>query len=124
MQLHEIAKVCHEANRAYCQAIGDDSQVAWEEAPDWQRQSAMAGVEFNLANPNAPASATHESWLAKKVADGWKYGPAKDPDKKEHPCCVPYGHLPNAQQRKDMMFKAIVASLCQPMAEYAAGEDS
>lgn len=53
-----IAKICHEANRAYCQALGDNSQVPWGEAPDWQKQSAVKGVEFHLSNPEAPPQVT------------------------------------------------------------------
>lgn len=107
----QIAEVCHEANRAYCRAIGDNSQLAWEQAPDWQRKSAIAGVEFCQQNPNAPASANHESWLAQKQKDGWKYGPVKDPEKKEHPCCVPYDNLPWEQRAKNYLFKAVVEAL-------------
>lgn len=107
----QIARVCHEANRGYCQAIGDNSQAPWNEAPAWQRDSAVKGVEFNLANPDAPASASHDSWLAVKEADGWKYGEVKDAEKREHPCCVPYEELPIEQRRKDALFKAVVATL-------------
>lgn len=107
----QIARVCHEANRGYCQALGDNSQASWDEAPEWQRESAIKGVEFNLANPEAPASASHESWLAVKEADGWKYGEVKDAEKKEHPCYVPYDQLPKDQQRKDAVFKAVVQAL-------------
>ena len=32
MTEQEIARVCHEVNRAYCQAIGDNSQPTWEDA--------------------------------------------------------------------------------------------
>lgn len=106
-----IAKVCHEANRAYCQSIGDDSQKSWEDAPEWQRTSAEKGVEFNIANPTAPPSASHDSWLKEKADTGWKYGPVKDESKKEHPCFVPYAELPIEQRRKDALFKAIVAAL-------------
>ena len=106
-----IAIVCHEANRAYCGTIGDDSQQSWGDAPQWQRDSAIAGVKFCLANPNAPASANHESWLKAKEDDGWVYGPVKDPAKKEHPCMVPYQALPIDQQKKDALFKAIVGAL-------------
>lgn len=106
-----IAKVCHEANRAYCQSIGDNSQLPWEDGPEWQRNSAIKGVEFCLANPDAPPSANHESWLKVKEAEGWRYGPIKDPEKKEHPCFVPYEQLPVEQQKKDALFKAIVAAL-------------
>jgi hypothetical protein len=107
----EIARVCHEANRAYCAALGDMSQLPWEDAPDWQRTSAIKGVEFALANPSAPPSASHDSWLEEKRATGWKYGPVKDPEKKEHPCFRPYEELPAEQRRKDALFLAIVRAL-------------
>lgn len=106
-----IARVCHEANRAYCVTIGDGTQVPWDEAPSWQRESAVKGVEFCLENPDAPPSANHESWLAVKEAGGWRHGPVKDVERKEHPCFVPYGDLPPEQQAKDALFKAIVAAL-------------
>ncbi len=106
-----IAKVCHETNRAYCSTIGDNSQPSWDEAPDWQKLSALKGVAFHLGNPEATAAASHESWLAEKQATGWKYGPAKDPEKKEHPCFVPFDQLPKNQQAKDKLFKAVVDAL-------------
>jgi RyR domain-containing protein len=113
MTIEQIAQVCHEVNRAYCTAIGDDSQVTWVQAPDWQQESAIKGVEFTLANPGAPISAQHESWLQVKQADGWTYGPVKDAGKKEHPCMVPYAQLPWQQQVKDHLFRAVVYSLAE-----------
>lgn len=107
----EIAKVCHEVNRAYCQAIGDDSQKPWDQAPEWQRQSAVTGVRFIQENPDAKPSASHDSWLAEKERDGWKYGPVKDEGKKEHPCYMPYDQLPVEQKAKDYIFGAVVCSL-------------
>lgn len=106
-----IAGVCHEANRAWCEANGDNSQARWEDAPEWQRVSAIKGVAFAVASPDAPASSQHDAWLADKKAAGWKYGPVKDADKKEHPCCVPYEELPEVQRKKDALFKAIVGAL-------------
>lgn len=113
----DIARVCHEANRAYCKALGDESQLPWDGAPEWQRSSAVQGVRFILANDDAPPSASHDSWLKEKYATGWKYGPVKDADKKEHPCCVPYDELPVEQKAKDYIFGAIVRSLRAAMAE-------
>lgn len=109
-QIENIARTCHEANRAFCLANGDDSQKPWDEAPEWQRDSAKSGVRFHLANPEALPSATHENWMAEKVRDGWKYGPVKDPEKKEHPCIVPFTELPEFQQRKDVLFRNVVHS--------------
>lgn len=113
MDIRDIAKVCHEANRAYCATLGDYSQPPWNEAPDWQRSSAVSGVQFHIDNPNAGPSASHSSWLAEKKADGWKYGPVKDPDNKEHPCYVPYEELPGDQKRKDLLFLSIVRALTE-----------
>ena len=109
--IESIAKVCHEANRAYCDTLGDYSQKPWEDAPDWQKQSAITGVNFHLSNPDSKPSNSHESWLAEKERDGWKYGPIKDPEKKEHPCFVPYDQLPAEQQAKDYIFLGIVRAL-------------
>lgn len=106
----QIARVCHEINRAYCQALGDNSQPSWEDAPEWQRKSALLGVELHLSGDHGP-EASHESWMAEKVADGWVYGPVKDADKKQHPCMVPFDQLPAAQQAKDYLFRATVHSL-------------
>ena len=111
MTNEQIAKVCHDSNRSYCQSIGDDSQLPWETAHDWQKQSAITGVKFSVENPNASDSAQHDSWTAEKVASGWTYGPVKDAELKEHHCIVPYDQLPIEQRRKDALFKAIVSAL-------------
>lgn len=108
MNAIEIARVCHEANRAYCLSIGDDSQVAWDVAPIWQRDSAIAGVAFRLDHATALPSAQHDAWCAAKWADGWKHGTVKDATAKTHPCLVPYDQLPEEQRRKDALFQAIV----------------
>ena len=102
----EIAKLCHKVNKDYCLALGDDSQMCWDDAPDWQKESAIKGVEFHIAKNRSP-SESHESWMTEKVKDGWKFGMLKDPIIKEHPCMVPYDKLPVEQRAKDYIFKAI-----------------
>jgi len=110
--LEQIARVCHEANRAYCSTLGDNSQPPWNEAPEWQRDSAIHGVVHHLSTlkrgEEPTPSSSHESWLAQKKDDGWKYGPVKDPNKKEHPCFVSYSELPLSQKMKDFIFVGIV----------------
>lgn len=102
------AKLCHEANRAYCRALGDLSQAPWHLAPDWQRQSAVKGVLFILANPSAGPAASHESWMQEKRDAGWRYGEVKDEAARTHPCFLPYDELPAEQRAKDYIFGGVV----------------
>jgi len=106
-----IAKVVHEANRAYCEVLGDFSQKPWQHAEQWQKDSAINGVQGILDGTITNPEQSHESWLAEKERTGWKYGPDKDEKKKEHPCMVPYADLGEDQRRKDALFFAIVHAL-------------
>jgi hypothetical protein len=109
-EIEQIAKTCHEVNRAYCAAIGDGSQVPWVDAPEWQRHAALMHVRQMLAAPTMTPRQSHEAWLATKQADGWTYGPVKNASQKEHPCCLAYDDLPPAQQAKDALLVAVVHS--------------
>jgi hypothetical protein len=107
----DAAIAAHEANRILCQALGDNSQPAWEDAPQWQQSSALKGVKAVAENPEITPEQQHQSWLDVKAVDGWKYGPVKNPETKEHPCFVPYSELPPQQQLKDHMFGIVVRSV-------------
>lgn len=111
--VRQIAEVCHEVNRAYCVGIGDTSQPTWEDAPEWQKLSAIDGVYFHLNNPDAAPSASHENWLKAKVDAGWVYGPLKNPEATPptHPCILPYDKLPVHQRVKDFLFIGVVHSM-------------
>lgn len=111
LTVSEIARVCHEVNRAYCLSKGDTSQVAWEDAPVWQVSSAIGGVEAALRNPDAKPSDSHEGWMAQKLKEGWTHGPVKDPIKREHPDLLPYDQMPDSEKAKDHIFLAVVRSL-------------
>lgn len=118
MHVEDIARICHEANRAYCMTLGDVTQPPWENAPDWQRQSAIDGVRNYLAHPEITPSESHNHWMDVKAQDGWVYGPIKDALKKEHPCMLPYDLLPLEQRMKDVLFLGIVRTL----AEFLGGD--
>lgn len=111
MNKEDIARVAHEVNRAYCEALGDLSQPAWEAAPAWQRESTLHVVEMHLADPAAGPEASHQAWMAEKLAAGWRYGPVKNPATKEHPSLVPYEALPLEERVKDYLFRGVVRAL-------------
>jgi hypothetical protein len=111
MQVIQIAQICHEANRAYCAQLGDDSQVPWDEAPEWQKDSAINGVQFHMDNPFANPIDSHANWMAEKEQAGWKWGPEKDEDLKLHPCFKHYHELPIEQRIKDQLFINVVRAI-------------
>jgi len=111
MQVKDIARVTHQLNKAYCEMIGDNTQVDFEDAPEWQTSSAINGVKFHIENPDANDSASHDSWLKEKVEAGWIYGEVKNAESKTHPCIVPFDQLPIEQQIKDKLSRQTVHAL-------------
>jgi hypothetical protein len=105
----QIAQLCHEVNKAYCESIGDLTQPAWENAPDWQKMSAINGVKAHIdSGYTMTPEGSHESWMAQKISEGWEYGEVKDPEHMTHPCIRPYSELPVEQRTKDYLFRAVV----------------
>ena len=43
----------------------------------------------------------HEIWAAKRMSDGWTYGPQRNDGAKQHPCLVPYAELPDSEKAYD-----------------------
>jgi hypothetical protein len=117
MKIEDIARTCHNVNAAYCSSNGDASQKEWDLADQWQRDSALRGVQFAIET-NASPEQQHDAWCRDKFADGWVYGAIKDatPERKTHPCLVPYVELPEMQKAKDALFVAVVSSL-KPLLE-------
>lgn len=111
MRIYDIARVAHEANRAYCQSLDDHSHAEWLETSSSLQESAMNGVKAILENPGLTPKQSHERWLKLKTEQGWVHGELKDGVLKTHPCCVPYDQLPQDQQVKDQLFGAVVRAL-------------
>lgn len=91
----------HEANKEIQQQTGEFIP----ELNEHLTKSILDGVYYVLDNPNCTPEQQHNNWVYFKRADGWKYGPEKDFERKEHPCLVPYNELPEIQQRKDTVFR-------------------
>lgn len=110
MNAAHIARVCHEANRALQIIQGDPApSPAWEDAPEWQTNSAIEGVQHAI--DGATPEELHDSWCDLKYGDGWVHGEVKDAEAKTHPCLVGYSELPEDQRLKDELFQSIVGAL-------------
>ncbi len=111
MNITIIARVCHEAYKAWCEGNNDYSQKHWDDAEIWQRDSTLHTIQFLLNNPDLTIEAIHAHWVTKKISEGWKYGIAKNDILNTHPDLVPFEQLSNFAKKKDSLFKAIVNAL-------------
>lgn len=106
----QVARVCHEANRALQYAHGDAlPSQPWDAEDPHIKASAIEGVR-NARNGQTPRQ-LHDSWMQFKLTEGWRYGPEKDWAAKTHPCLMPYEDLPQRERDKDALFQLIVTAL-------------
>jgi hypothetical protein len=112
-----LSRMVHEANRAFCDELGDTSQKPWNEAPGYNHTSAMVGIQAVCDNPDITPSQIHDVWMESKKKDGWVYGPKKDKKKKTHPSVVPYEELSASEQYKDYLVIYIVKSYLDYLAQ-------
>lgn len=47
------------------------------------------------------AKNTHENWSKQRMSEGWRYGPRRDDERKEHPSLVPYEQLSESEKEYD-----------------------
>lgn len=110
-ELEKIAQVVHEALSAWSKANGEPGYASWDEASAEDRASTFASIRHALANPGDDDPKQHDQWADRKRAEGWTFGPVKDPANKTHPDLVPFDQLPKPVQQKDALLRAIVAAL-------------
>lgn len=120
MHLWDVARVCHEENRAYCKAFGDHSQKEWHETPGPLRESVMAAVVFCKAKPQATDAEMHEAWRQRSSLRGRdplllelesKHRLDKVPGLKEHANMRPFAELSFNERLKYRLFRVICGAL-------------
>ena len=106
-----VAQVMHAANKALCDATGDNSHLSWQDVDVATREHFLRGIDAVLNNPTMTAKEGHDFWLTDHVERGWTYGPIKNRVTKQHPCIVPFDELPEVEKAKDHLYIAIVRAL-------------
>lgn len=110
-EVERIASVCHGANRAYSELLGDHSHLSWARTQQDLRHSVQRGVMFLASHPEAGPQDSHAEWVRYKKGEGWEFGMTKDAQKKTHPDLVAWDQLAPFEQKKDRIFCAIVRIL-------------
>lgn len=60
----------------------------------------VLGVELTQLTELLSRNA-HDVWARQRLADGWRWGPARDDARKEHPSLVAYDALPESEKELD-----------------------
>jgi RyR domain len=47
------------------------------------------------------AEHVHDVWAARRMAEGWTFGPARSDDARQHPDLVPFAHLGEGEKEYD-----------------------
>lgn len=126
MDVLVIGEVAYEAKRAFRNALANTDHRANDPAPttvedpvaavrpwaalsDVIRNRYVQAVEDTLRG--ASPEQLHARWMTAQLADGWVWGPAFSADAKTHPNLRAFEDLSDTEQRKDVLFHAIVGAL-------------
>lgn len=105
------AKAAYNANRVYCEAIGDVVPLPWLDLTDEEKLRFVDAVNRLRHNSMVTPAEQHAAWCVARREQGWVLGPRKDEQKREHPNLVPYDALPKEQKVKDKLFREVVLSI-------------
>ena len=108
VQLEDVARVCHAANRAWQQTLGEPPSPAWDEMTAGDQEVSIGGVRAALSGMTDRE--LHTAWAESRIEAGWVYGPVLDRAAKRHPCLVAYDKLPEAQRAKDRLIRAVATA--------------
>ncbi len=106
----KIAKLIYEATRM--EAEWSKRSIVpeeWENRDEKFRNQFVdiIGKYLSLDKLPTPPEA-HDSWMEAYFKMGWKYGKARNVEKKTHPDLLPFDELPQDERDKDAIFLAFV----------------
>ena len=106
----DIARVCHESNRALQYILGEPCpSEPWDALPLVVRASLIRAV--SQCDPSRTPEEQHVLWLKDRAGEGWVHGPVRNEELKQHPCITEYENLPGGEKLKDKLFLSNVGVL-------------
>ena len=89
---------------------------AWQHSHNYLVIASMEGIEYHphpvdvhsveldddlMELSEAIAEDAHDIWAARRISEGWTYGPTRDDIAKKHPDLLPYSDLPESEKDYD-----------------------
>lgn len=99
---HQLPESLRESNRLFADSVGQKLEAAGlallpAPLPDRDAQA----FAFSDDEVEELARAEHDRWERDLGAQGWRFGPVKDPERKLHPSLVPWSELGEDERDKD-----------------------
>lgn len=69
-KVENLARIAHEANRAFSIGNGDTLHRGWHECPVWQRSAMRAAVNLHMDKPGED----HSAWMTEAFDESWANG--------------------------------------------------
>ncbi|MDB4584824.1 hypothetical protein N9164_16870 [Draconibacterium sp.] len=107
----KIARIAHDADRAWCAAFGWPGSAGWSHCTPGDREARIEAVLMIITTPGADASTLHDDWCEVMRRNGWRHGAAHDGIARTSPGLIAFDRLPIDQQRRQAMFVGIVRAL-------------
>lgn len=108
--IQAAAHAGHEAVRAFCKLLGDDSHKPFDSLSAQEKSVATISATGILDGDHTP-DMSHHVWLLNMKAAGWRYGEKKDPEAMTHPALKDYGDLAPEQRVKNELFYQAVKAM-------------
>lgn len=116
--LTAVARVCHEAGRAWCIEMFEAGArpsstvpLPWDDLDREDREAAVAAVRFLLERPGCTPQEIHEHWRRMQTAAGWTHGPVLLAAQKRDPRMTAFFNLPDHRQAQLRLSQAVVKVL-------------
>ena len=119
MNYEKITKAIYEATRKEAEwSRRSIVPETWKKRDEKFRNQMVDVVKEYLTMNKLPTpEEAHNSWMKSYLKMGWKYGPARNPEKKTHPDLIPYWELPQDERDKDAIFLSFVFLVKQVLNE-------
>jgi hypothetical protein len=112
LTVEQFGRLNHALRREVARIFGDGTVPPdWDDAPEWMHADSARDARELLGNPGMMAEDGHGRWMRQKIAEGWKWGPVRDDEKKEHPSIRPFDQLPPGERLKDLLRVSLAGSL-------------